>query len=116
MRNLSFAKENQTLNEPYNKTSVLSWHLPCRQNGKIEKFIVKYFEEASPGNSQMYEVIAVDGQENYIFTSDEFLPEIKYNAAVFPVGEFFNGSETSRTFEILPGCECKKHIKVSKSF
>lgn len=92
----------QILLEPYNRTTVLAWLLPCRPNGKILKFIVKC-ERLNFDDFLLYEVLVIDNREEYFFSTDEFLPDSYYKITVTAVTENHTGEEMWRVIEIESG-------------
>lgn len=102
---ISLAKVNyeQVLSEPYNRTTVLTWLLPCRSNGNIVRFEIKCHLRDSDEVSFLYEVPVIDNREEYSFSTEDFLPDSYYKITVVAVTENHTGEESSRQIDIEAG-------------
>lgn len=105
MRDFQFIRENQQIHEKFNMTTTLTWALPCRQNGKIEKFVID-FNKIGDADEHWTENVTVDGiMEHYSFSTEKLLPENKYNISIRAFAQDISGRETYTTREIEAGCK-----------
>lgn len=105
VRDFQFIRENQQIHERFNNTSTLTWALPCRQNGKIEKFVID-FNKIGDASEHWTENITVHGNvEYYSFSTERLLPENRYNISIRAFAQDISGRETYTTREIEAGCK-----------
>lgn len=107
VRNLSIASRNQNLYEPFNATTTLTWILPCRSNGKFEKFAIDC-SRTGFNESLSYEVFVTDNRDEYSFSTDDFVPDSIYiisikTVTVSDADEKILGMEKTESFLIEAG-------------
>lgn len=101
--------KKQTLTEPYNRTTVLTWQLPCRANGKIIRFDIECLRRESE-EVLTYEVFVTDHREEYFFSTDDFPPDSHYRVNIRAVTETHKGEELSKMIEIEAGGETLQNL------
>lgn len=108
VRNLYVAPRNQNIDEPFNKNTTFKWSLPCRPNGKIEKFIVECAGH-DPHHLLKDEVFVIGNQEEFTFITTELVPDTFYNVSVRAVtsttDDKIMGKELTQIFRIEGGCK-----------
>jgi hypothetical protein len=103
VENLVVSREEQKLDEPFNKTVVVEWRLPCRSNANITEFIISF---TSNSNDELREFVeVVKNQDDYSTTVNTLLPDTSYRIKVQAVanGEI-KGKESATSFEMEAGC------------
>lgn len=96
-------REEQKINETYNKTTSISWNLPCRPNAKIVQYIVECRTEIQPIPLK-FEANVTDNREDFVIISEEFLPDSFYNVSVWAVTDDKIGQKTFKSFDSKAGC------------
>lgn len=106
VRDLKMLERRQNLTDAYNKTTVISWSLPCRSNAIITKFIIEC-DNLSYLHSNITFVVPVAGeQDEYSLSTDDLLPDSQYNISIKAITETgVEGEESTKIFEIEAGCE-----------
>lgn len=94
-------KKNLDVHEPYNRTTVLTWRLPCRANGKIIRFNVECTRDGFP--NLVYDIHVTDNREEHFLITDDFLPDSRYKVTVRAVTEHHEGEKYSEMIEIEAG-------------
>lgn len=92
VENLFVKQQQQQIGEAFNKTKEIQWGIPCRANGKIIKFLVDtstVLDGITPATH--YEVEVKGEEEEFSFSTDDFLPDTKYKIAVQAVSEANDG-------------------------
>lgn len=107
VRDFQFVRNEPKVGEAYNVTSSLLWKLPCRQNGKIVKFIVECRNLDFPDQHLNYEVFVTHNEEHYNLATDDLLPDSRYNISIKSVAQDFQGKEVFKEVLIEAGC---KHL------
>lgn len=97
-------EKQQSLDGPYNKTTILSWDLPCRSNGVLEKFRIECINLNSETEALQFEVNVGDSEEDvFHLVTEDFSPGSSYNVTITAFNELFEGKSLSRTIEIEAG-------------
>lgn len=96
-------KKIQSLNEPYNKTTVLSWNLPCRANGKIDKFLIHCARLDGLYQDFTYEVAVADNRDEYSLSTEDFTPDSRFHISIRAINGDIFGKEFSVNVLIEPG-------------
>lgn len=102
-------QQEQQVGEAFNKTKEIQWGIPCRANGKIIKFLVEtsiVLDSLTPATH--YEVEVKGEEEEFSFSTDDFLPDLKYRIAVQAVSEGRDGGlvygvDTSKEVDMYAG-------------
>lgn len=96
------------MTEPYNKTTVISWALPCRSNAIITKFIIECDILNYLHTKITFEVPVKEEEDEYSLSTDDLQPDSQYNISIKAITETgVEGEELSKTFEIEAGCESR---------
>lgn len=107
IRNLKVTKEKQELDKPYNKTTLVTWSLPCRSNARIEKFIVKFLRNKDQQyDEDIFEQVVnvIDDREDYEVDSKNLSADSSYKVSVWAFANNERGEEEFGVFQIEAGC------------
>jgi hypothetical protein len=91
VRSLSVARKEQTNNEEYNQTVVISWKHPCITNSEIDKFLI---HSHLVGGESFYDEVQYEQKIDFDFASDNFKPDSLYDVSIVAVNsKSENGTE-----------------------
>lgn len=109
MTSLHVVEQVQSLEEPHNKTTVLSWSLPCRPNGKIDKFLI-ICSGVESNQVFTYEVAVIDSRDEYVLGTEDFMPDSRFNISIRAVSQNILGKEFSIYILIDAGGKIQQNI------
>lgn len=99
-------ERRQNLTDAYNKTTVISWSLPCRSNAIITKFVIECEILNNLHKKMTFEVPVAGEKDEYSLSTDDLVPDSQYNISIKAITETdVEGEEMTRTFDIEAGCE-----------
>lgn len=113
-------QQEQQIGEAFNQTKEIRWGIPCRANGKIIKFLIDTSIVTLSGVTPAthYEVEVKGEEEEFSFSTDDFLPDTKYRIEVQAVSEGQDGGvvygvDTVYEADMFAGCK-RSSIILSK--
>ena len=112
---MKITRHSQKIDEPYNKTTVISWKLPCRANAIITKFVVECHQISGYSQSLQYNISIIEQREEYSFPSEDFLPDSKYNVSIrAETKDGTLGKIANADFVIEAGCKLTQAVFISE--
>ena len=105
IKTLRVDKKVQSLDEPYNRSTVLSWSLPCRANGIIDKFLINCWRLDGSYETFNYEVAVTDNRDEYSLSVEDFMPDSRFNVSIRAVSQEILGKEFAINILVEAGGE-----------
>lgn len=104
VKDFKIKRNEQKLNEPYNRTTLLTWALPCRQNGLIDQFRIEFSNLGTRESFHRF-VDVTDQKEDYDFSTEDLIPDSSYNITISAQSGEVQGKLIFQHYECEAGCK-----------